>query len=166
MDRYSRNGLTRARVEYAVIDGQVQGTVALPGGRELAFANVAELERCLEFGQTRLVLVGGAHGTSAGDGLATLSPTERAIVKAALTGASNREIANALCYSVKSVEAYLTRVYRRLGIEGRGDLPLVAEAIEDLEPPESEGTLVAGGSAAPAAIASARGTAVVELLLV
>jgi hypothetical protein len=56
------------------------------------------------------------------------------MAKAALAGASNREIAIALCYSVKSVEAYLTRVYRRLGIEGRSGLPAVADEFEDLEP--------------------------------
>jgi DNA-binding CsgD family transcriptional regulator len=167
--RHSPNGLRRARVEYTVVDGQLRGTVVLQGGSELPFKNAAELERCLGVGSGsgRLVLV--EDGTARGDedGLAGLSPTELAIARAALGGASNREIADALFYSVKSVEAYLTRVYRRLGIEGRSGLESVSGVLEDLEPLPEQADLVAGGAASSTSSAVAvSGSVVIELLLV
>jgi DNA-binding NarL/FixJ family response regulator len=151
-------------VEYAVIDGQLRGTVVLPGGSMLTFANAAELERCLELGPERLVLIDQAQADAA-ECLAALSSTELAITRAALTGASNREIADALFYSVKSVEAYLTRVYRRLGIEGRTGLSLVAGALEDLAPPREQADLIAGGSATPVHSAVTSPSVVIELLI-
>jgi DNA-binding CsgD family transcriptional regulator len=154
----------RARLEYSVIDGQLHGTVRLSDGSALPFASAAELERCLELVPPRLVLVDDNRARSGDDGLAPLSPTERAIARQALAGDSNREIAKALFYSVKSVEAYLTRVYRRLGIEGRSGLPLVADALEDLEPRDDEAQRVAGGAGSTSTPVRT-GTAVVELLI-
>lgn len=43
-----------------------------------------------------------------------------------LEGATNREIAAALFVSVKTVEATLTRVYRKLGIRSRVDIVRLA----------------------------------------
>jgi DNA-binding CsgD family transcriptional regulator len=156
----------RARLEYAVVDGELRGTVALSDGSTGAFASAAELQRVLELGTRRLVLVNDAGVRSGDDGLAALSSTERAIARQALAGASNREIADALFYSVKSVEAYLTRVYRLLGIEGRGGLRVVADELEDLELRDEEGERVVGGSGAGSATQAATRTAVVELLLI
>jgi DNA-binding CsgD family transcriptional regulator len=164
--QHSATGLRRVLVDYAVVNGQLQGTVVLPGGRELSFANAAELERCLELGPGRLVLIDGSEQRGDDDGVASLSRIEREIARAALAGASNREIADSLFYSVKSVEAYLTRVYRRLGIEGRSGLPVVAGALEDLEPPPEQSELVAGGSSLTTGGAVTGDNAVVELLLV
>ena len=149
-----------------MVDGQLRGTVVLPGGSTLTFTNAAELERCLELGPDRLVLIEQAEADDAAECLAALSSTELAIARAALKGASNREIADALFYSVKSVEAYLTRVYRRLGIEGRNGLSLVAGALEDLAPPREQADLVAGGSAKPVHSAVTSPRAVIELLIV
>jgi DNA-binding CsgD family transcriptional regulator len=154
----------RARLEYAVVDGQLRGTVSLSDGRTGSFASTTELERFLELGPRRLVLVQDARAGSGDDGLATLSATELTIARQALTGASNREIADALFYSVKSVEAYLTRVYRRLGIEGRGDLSVVAEALKDLEPRDDEANKISGGGRTSETVVVTE-TALVELLL-
>ena len=41
----------------------------------------------------------------------------------AATGAQNKEIAGALFMSVKTVEANLSRVYAKLGIRSRVELP-------------------------------------------
>jgi len=162
-ERERQSGLQRVLVEYAVVDGRLRGTVSIPDGRIMPFADTAELERCLELGPIRrLVLVDDPGARGGEDGLVALSPTERQIAKAALAGATNREIATELCYSVKSVEAYLTRVYRRLGIGGRSGLPVVADALEDLEPSAEHAELVAGGTTA----ATATNTAVVELLVI
>lgn len=61
-----------------------------------------------------------ARLTPGGD--ATLTPTERRIADLVGAGHSNAEIAAALYISVKTVEANLTRIYRKLGIRGRVDL--------------------------------------------
>jgi len=138
--------MRRARVEYAVRGGRLVGTVTLPGRPPQHFEDAAELERCLDRGYGQLVLVDAQHTPAETlDGLATLTDTERAIAKRAAAGASNREIADALYYSVKSVEAYLTRIYRRLGVEGRDGLATVLEA-DDLELQEAQAELVGGGS--------------------
>ena len=52
----------------------------------------------------------------------TLTPTERRIADLVAAGRSNPEVAAALFVSVKTVEANLTRIYRKLGLRGRVDL--------------------------------------------
>jgi DNA-binding CsgD family transcriptional regulator len=51
-----------------------------------------------------------------------LTATERRIADLVAAGQTNPEIAAALYVSVKSVEANLTRIYRKLGLRGRVDL--------------------------------------------
>ncbi|MEU4092475.1 AAA family ATPase [Streptomyces sp. NPDC026673] len=57
------------------------------------------------------------------DGLASM---ERQVAALVLEGATNREIAATLFISVKTVEATLTRVYRKLGIRSRVDIVRLA----------------------------------------
>ena len=52
-----------------------------------------------------------------------LTPTELRVAELAATGAQNKEIAGALFMSVKTVEANLSRVYTKLGIRSRVELP-------------------------------------------
>jgi len=52
----------------------------------------------------------------------TLTPAERRIAELVGAGHSNPEIAAAMYISVKTVEANLTRIYRKLGLRGRVDL--------------------------------------------
>jgi DNA-binding CsgD family transcriptional regulator len=52
----------------------------------------------------------------------TLTPTERRITELVASGHSNPQIAATLYISVKTVEANLTRIYRKLGLRGRVDL--------------------------------------------
>lgn len=56
---------------------------------------------------------------------AGLADSERRIADLAAQGMTNREIAAALFVSEKTVEANLSRVYRRLGIRSRGELAKV-----------------------------------------
>jgi DNA-binding CsgD family transcriptional regulator len=56
-----------------------------------------------------------------------LTPTESRIVELVLAGSTNREIAQALFVTEKTVEANLTRVYRKLGVRSRA--ALAAQAI-------------------------------------
>ena len=51
-----------------------------------------------------------------------LTPTEQRIADLVTAGHSNTEIAATLYISVKTVEANLTRIYRKLGLRGRVDL--------------------------------------------
>ena len=51
-----------------------------------------------------------------------LTPTEARVVALVATGVTNREIAAELFMSVSTVEAHLTRVYRKLGLRGRAAL--------------------------------------------
>ncbi|MFD8612791.1 ATP-binding protein [Streptomyces sp. NPDC059631] len=57
------------------------------------------------------------------DGLASM---ERQVASLVMEGATNREIAGRLFISVKTVEATLTRVYRKLGIRSRVDIVRLA----------------------------------------
>jgi len=157
--------MRRARIEYAVEGSRLVGTVTFPGRPAQRFESASELERCLGRGSGGLVLV-DADATPEGvrDGLAALTPTEQAIAQKAAAGASNREIASALYYSVKSVEAYLTRIYRRLGVEGRDGLSALVEA-DDLEPLDSDRDLVRGGATSGAGDPAPSGGVVVELFV-
>jgi DNA-binding CsgD family transcriptional regulator len=72
-------------------------------------------------------------GASGPNGLAELSPQELQVARIAARGQSNVEVAAALFVSRKTVEAHLTRVYRKLGIRSRTQLArmLLANGIAD-----------------------------------
>jgi DNA-binding CsgD family transcriptional regulator len=59
-------------------------------------------------------------------GLEGLASMERQVAALVMEGATNREIASRLFISVKTVEATLTRVYRKLGIRSRVDIVRLA----------------------------------------
>jgi len=64
--------------------------------------------------------------TPALDALDGLAAMERQVAALVMEGATNREIAGRLFISVKTVEATLTRVYRKLGIRSRVDIVRLA----------------------------------------
>ena len=53
---------------------------------------------------------------------AELTANERRVAELAATGLTNREVAQTLFLSPKTVEANLARVYRKLGISSRAEL--------------------------------------------
>jgi DNA-binding NarL/FixJ family response regulator len=57
-----------------------------------------------------------------GRGSAQLTPTEDKIAALVADGFRNREIADTLFVSVATVEAHLTRTYRKLGLRSRTEL--------------------------------------------
>jgi DNA-binding CsgD family transcriptional regulator len=67
-----------------------------------------------------------AHGTRPRrrrlSGAAALTPMERRVAERAAPGSSNREIAQSLFLSLRTVESHLTSAYRKLQIESRADL--------------------------------------------
>jgi DNA-binding NarL/FixJ family response regulator len=56
-----------------------------------------------------------------------LSGSEQRVATLAAQGLTNREISAKLFLTVSTVEQHLTRVYRKLQITSRGDLPLDLE---------------------------------------
>jgi DNA-binding CsgD family transcriptional regulator len=55
-----------------------------------------------------------------------LTPTELRVATLAASGATNRAVATALAMSPKTVEAHLSRIYRKLGIRSRAELGTLA----------------------------------------
>jgi DNA-binding CsgD family transcriptional regulator len=60
-----------------------------------------------------------------------LTPVEQRVARLAAAGRTNREIADVLFMSVRTVEGHLSRIYAKLGIRSRIDLALFPEAAED-----------------------------------
>jgi DNA-binding CsgD family transcriptional regulator len=54
-----------------------------------------------------------------------LTPTERRIAEEVAAGRSNREVAAVLFVAERTVEANLTRIYRKLGVRSRSQLARV-----------------------------------------
>jgi DNA-binding CsgD family transcriptional regulator len=67
--------------------------------------------------RSELARVGGSR-----DEARKLTPTEERIAHLVAEGKTNREVANALFVSVKTVEANLTRVFHKLGLRSRAEL--------------------------------------------
>src|SRR5262249_8631206 len=69
--------------------------------------------------------VGGGPRASGRDGADSLTPSERRVAELAATGCTNREIAQTLFVTEKTVEAHLGRSFRKLNISSRRQLPEV-----------------------------------------
>jgi DNA-binding CsgD family transcriptional regulator len=68
----------------------------------------------------------GVHRTAGGE----LSAAERRVADLAASGATNKEIAAELFMSVKTVEAHLSRVYRKLNVRSRTELaPHISQVV-------------------------------------
>ena len=104
----------------------LRGRALLRGGRRTAAADVLATarDRFAEMGarlwQARAAeeLERVSPGRSAGE----LTPTEARIAELVAEGLKNREIGQTLFISVATVEAHLTRIYRKLDIRSRSEL--------------------------------------------
>ncbi|MDQ2630693.1 MAG: helix-turn-helix transcriptional regulator, partial [Actinomycetota bacterium] len=56
-------------------------------------------------------------------GVESLTPSERRVAELAASGMTNRQIAQSLFVTVKTVEAHLSAAYDKLDIESRRQLP-------------------------------------------
>lgn len=79
-----------------------------------------------EGARAALVAAGGRPRRPALRGRDALTPSELRVAELAVEGRSNREIAEALFVTLKTVEWHLTCCYRKLGVRGR---PALAEAL-------------------------------------
>ena len=61
-----------------------------------------------------------------------LTPQEFQVAQAAVAGATNREIADALFLSQKTVEFHLSAIYRRLGVRSRAELKTLLNSSQGL----------------------------------
>ncbi len=58
-------------------------------------------------------------------GVESLTPSQRRVAELAATGMTNREIAQSLFLTVKTIESHLAAAYDKLGIRSRQELPYV-----------------------------------------
>jgi DNA-binding CsgD family transcriptional regulator len=93
-------------------------------------------ERLEERINDELRIAGARPRRRALSGADSLTPGERRVAAAAAAGATNREIAQDLFVSLRTVEMHLTNAYRKLGITSRGQL---AAAIDDAGEPAGVG---------------------------
>jgi DNA-binding CsgD family transcriptional regulator len=72
--------------------------------------------------ESELLATGARPRRIALSGIGALTPSERRVAELAAEGPTNREIAQALFVTPKTVEVHLSRVYRKLGISSRSQL--------------------------------------------
>jgi DNA-binding CsgD family transcriptional regulator len=72
--------------------------------------------------ESELLATGARPRRIALSGLESLTPSERRVAELAAQGPTNREIAQALFVTPKTVEVHLSSVYRKLGISSRSQL--------------------------------------------
>ena len=75
--------------------------------------------------ETELLATGARPRRVALSGVASLTPSERRVAEMAADGPTNREIAQALFVTPKTVEVHLSSAYRKLGISSRSQLAAV-----------------------------------------
>ncbi|GAA3213214.1 hypothetical protein GCM10020256_13250 [Streptomyces thermocoprophilus] len=131
-------GLEEARTAFALARLRVRSRTPGQGGTAagaMSFDEAARLfRRCRALPWLRQVEAAAAAGPTAPpkpagereSALAGLAAMERQVAALVMEGATNREIAARLFISVKTVEATLTRVYRKLGIRSRVDIVRLA----------------------------------------
>jgi DNA-binding NarL/FixJ family response regulator len=72
--------------------------------------------------RAELSAAGGRPRVTAVAGPASLTASERRVAELAAGGCTNKDIAQELFVTVKTVEAHLSRAYRKLGVSSRRDL--------------------------------------------
>ncbi len=76
-----------------------------------------------ERARVELAAAGARPRSAVRSGIDALTPSELRVARLAAEGRTNREIAQDLFVTTKTIETQLRAVYRKLGISGRGELP-------------------------------------------
>ncbi|PKV83020.1 AAA family ATPase [Streptomyces sp. TLI_146] len=108
----------------------------------IALASECGAEPLVRRGERLLAQIGGGRRKGRrGNAPHGLTPQEHQIALAAARGATNRQIAQNLCVTVRNVEFHLSSAYRKLGVkrQGLGVLLLAGTAAETPKAPEALG---------------------------
>lgn len=120
-----------ARLEHARVLVDLGGAMLRTGRRSEGIAAVEDgLRRAASCGATalcgraraELVAAGISPRRGALDGVEALTISERRVAQLAAAGSTNREIAQALFVTPKTVETHLARAFRKLGLSSRREL--------------------------------------------
>jgi DNA-binding CsgD family transcriptional regulator len=121
-----------ARLEHARVLLDLGATVRAAGQRTAARKPLLEAlslaARCDATGLERraraeLAAIGVRPRSADQTGVASLTPSERRVVELAAAGGTNREIAQTLFVTEKTVETHLGRAFRKLDVSSRRKLP-------------------------------------------
>ena len=93
-----------------------------PLRRALELAESCGATPVMEFARGELLASGARPRTTALGGVESLTPSERRVAELALGGQTNRDIAQTLFVTPKTVEVHLSNTYRKLGISSRREL--------------------------------------------
>jgi len=93
-----------------------------PLRRALDLATACGAGRLAEQVRAELVAAGSRPRRDAASGVAALTPGERRVAALAAAGRSNRDIAQELFVTPKTVEVHLSNAYRKLAIRSRAEL--------------------------------------------
>jgi DNA-binding NarL/FixJ family response regulator len=94
----------------------------------LDLATVCGADALAERVRAELAAAGARPRREALSGVDALTPSERRVADLAADGQSNRDIAQSLYVTPKTVEVHLSNAYRKLGIGSRRELPDVLAA--------------------------------------
>ena len=99
-----------------------------PLRRALELAEACDASGLAEHVRSELYASGARPRTTALHGVESLTASERRVAELAAEGQTNRDIAQVLFVTPKTVEVHLTNAYRKLGIRSRRELPTVLAA--------------------------------------
>jgi len=130
--RAVRPALERARA-LAALGAEIRRARRPSEAREplrqaLEIAEVAGAKALEEHVRSELYATGARPRTTALDGVESLTERELRVATLAADGQTNRDIAQTLYVTPKTVEVHLSNAYRKLGIASRRELPKVLTA--------------------------------------
>ncbi|CAO5166530.1 Transcriptional regulator, luxR family [Frankia sp. AiPs1] len=122
-DLFAAAGMLSLRTYLLVQAGRCYASAGQPADAERLLTQAGELARrcgAVRLGRQALTLLRGLERLDPGTNvLDVLTPRERQIATAAAGGATSRRIALDLGLSPRTVDAHLTRIYRKLGVSSR-----------------------------------------------
>jgi DNA-binding NarL/FixJ family response regulator len=99
-----------------------------PLRRALELADACGADGLVEHVRSELYASGARPRSTAASGVDALTASERRVAAFAAEGQSNRDIAQALFVTPKTVEVHLSNAYRKLGIRSRRELATALDA--------------------------------------